>query len=78
MAKERFPVAAIYGTKWCGSTVCFHCDNMAVVNRQAAKDPLICHQLEFVLHLCVVDRHTPGMATVGGDPISKNNIPLSL
>ena len=42
-AKEFFPIvvaAGIWAADWCGSTVCFYCDNLAVVevlNRQAAK-----------------------------------------
>ena len=62
-----------------------YCDNMAVfevLNRQAAKDPLICHQLRSMFYISarfdfdVVARHTPGVANVAADAISRNNIPL--
>ncbi|CAI7991509.1 hypothetical protein GBAR_LOCUS765, partial [Geodia barretti] len=44
-AKELFPILVAVAI-WGGSTVRFYCDNTAeVLNRQAAKDPLICHQL---------------------------------
>ena len=87
-AKEFFPIvvaAAIWGAEWCGSTVRFYCDNLAVVevlNRQAARDPLICHHLRSLFYISarfdfnVVARHTPGVANVAADAISRNNLSL--
>ena len=89
-AKELFPIvvaAAVWGAVWRGLTVCFHCDNMAVVevlNRQAAKEPLMCHQLRTLFYLAarfdfdVTARHTPGVSNVAADAISRNNISLFL
>ena len=85
-AKELFPIvvaAAIWGSEWRGRTVCFHCDNMAVVeviNRQTAKEALICHQLRSLFYISAwfdfdpVARHTPGVKNVAADAISRNNI----
>ena len=56
-AKELFPIVvavAVWGSALRGSKVCFYSDNMAVVevlNRQAAKDPLICHQLRSLFYI---------------------------
>jgi hypothetical protein len=56
-AKELFPIVvavAVWGSALRGSKVCFYCDNMALVevlNRQAAKDPLICHQLRSLFYI---------------------------
>ena len=87
-AKEFFPIvvaAACWGRFWHGATVCFHCDNAAVVevlNRQSAKDQLLGHHLRslfFIGARCdfdVVARHTPGAANTAADALSRNNVPL--
>ena len=81
-AKELFPILVAVAI-WGGSTVRFYCDNTAeVLNRQAAKDPLICHQLRSLFYISarfdldIVARHTPGVAHVAADAISRNNIPI--
>ena len=79
-AKEFFPIvvaAAIWGAEWCGSTVCFYCDNLAVVevlNRQAAKRSLFYISARFDFD--EVSRHTLGVANVAADAISRNNLSL--
>ena len=85
-AKELFPVvvaAAVWGREWRGATVCVHCDNQSVVdilNNQSAREPLLCHQLRSLFFVCarfdcdIVARHTPGVANVAADTISRNNL----
>ena len=83
-AKEFFPIivaAVVWGRFWRGSTVCCYCDNVAVVevlNRQAAKEELLCHQLRSLFFISakfdfdIVARHTPGVDNVAADALSRN------
>ena len=66
--------AAIWGAEWCGSTVCFYCENLAVVDVVAAKRSLFYISARFDFD--VVARHTPGIANVAADAISRNNLSL--
>lgn len=84
--KELFPIivaSVVWGESWRGQYVCFHCDNEAVVsviNRQSAKEPLLCHQLRclffisasYEFELCAT--HTPGVENVAADALSRNNL----
>ena len=86
VAKQLLPIvlaAALWGSRWRGSTVCYHCDNMAVVeviNRHSAKETLLCHLLRSLFFISarldfdVVALHTPGVANVAADAISRNKI----
>ena len=83
-AKEFFPIivaAVVWGRFWRGSTVCCYCDNSAVVevlNRQAAKEEFLCHQLRSLFFISarfdfdIVARHIPGVDNVAADALSRN------
>ena len=89
-AKELFPIivaAAVWGLAWRGSTVCFFCDNQAVVevlNYQSAKDSLLCHQLRCLFYIRalydfdIIARHTPGVSNIAADALSRDDLPLFL
>ena len=71
-AKKLFPVvvaAIVWGHAWRGRTVCFQCDNIAVVeviNHLSARDALMCHQLRSLIFASArfnfdfVAKHTSG------------------
>ena len=87
-AKELVPIvvaAAIWGPRWSGGHVCFHCDNEAVVaviqNRNAHQDLLVqllrClffYASRFQFHFSAA--HIPGVHNVVADAISRNNLSL--
>ena len=75
--------SAVWGRAWRGGTVFFHCDNMAVVevlNRQSAKDPLICHLMRSLFYIAahcdfdIVAKHTPGISNIAADALSRDDL----
>ena len=88
VAKELLPIviaAAIWGHSWDGLHICFHSDNMAVVDilrKRSSKDPLIMHLLRCFCFFSAYfkfsysSEHVPGVENVAADAISRNNLQL--
>ena len=86
--KELVPIiiaTALWGRSWARSRVCFHTDNMAVVDilsKGSARDPLAHHLvrcLYFYSSLYAfqfVVMHVPGVFNVAADALSRNNLQL--
>ena len=80
--KELFPIviaAIIWGGLWGQRTVCFHCDNLAVVtilNSRTSKDSLIMHLLRNLLmsaayfDFTFCAQHVPGVENKIADALS--------
>jgi hypothetical protein len=87
-AKELFPIvlaSLLWGRTWHGLKVLCRCDNGAVVevvNRQSARDPLLCHLLRCLFYASarfdfeISAQHTPGASNVAADALSRNNLRL--
>ena len=87
-AKELVPVvlaAALWGHKWTGGHVCFHIDNIAVVevlNNRTSKHSLVMHLLQCFsfyasyhgFHFSA--QHILGVLNVVADAISRNKVSL--
>ncbi len=86
--KELVPIiiaAALWGRSWARCHICFHTDNMAVVDilrKGSARDPLAHHMvrcLYFYTSLYsfqFVVEHVPGVLNVAADALSRNNLQL--
>ena len=86
--KEFIPVvisAAVWGSTWQESTICFNIDNQAVVaalGRSRAKDPHLAHLLRcmffFEAHFKFQHKaeHVPGAQNVAADALSRNKVTL--
>ena len=87
-AKELFPIvlaSLVWGHAWQGQSVLCRCDNNAVVeviNRQSAREPLLCHLLRCLFFASarfdfrIAAQHTPGATNIAADALSRNNLPL--
>lgn len=87
-AKELVPIvvaAAMWGPRWSGQHICFHCDNEAVVTiiqNRRAHNTLLTQLLRclffyasmFQFHFSAL--HIPGVYNVLADAISRNNLTL--
>ena len=81
--KELFPIviaARVWGGQWRQRSVCFHCDNLAVVsilNSRTSKDPLIMHLLRNLLMsaayfgFAFCAQHVPGVENKVADALSR-------
>ena len=84
-AKELLPIvvaATVWGNRWSRSTVCFHCDNQAVVDvirGGYCKDKYLAHMLRCMFFLeahfafTATARHIPGIENTQADALSRNN-----
>ena len=85
-AKELLPIvvgAAAWGSKWGGKTVCFHCENAAVVavlKGGYTKEPYMAHMLrclfflEASMQFVSIALHVPGVQNEVADALSRNNM----
>ena len=79
--------ATIWGHDWTRKSICFKCDNMAVVDllkSGASQDQLLVHLLRCLSFYAAYYRfritatHVPGVLNTAADAISRNNISLFL
>ena len=84
-AKELLPIvlaAAVWGPRWVGHTVMFHCDNqaaVAAVRGGYCKDPDMARMLRCLFFLeahYVVAVHVPGVNNEAADSVSRNNLSM--
>ena len=82
-AKELVPIviaAALWGSAWTGSCVCFRSDNMAVVDMLKTRTSM--HLLRCLVFYAAlysfqfIARHVPGVMNTAADAISRNNLSL--
>ena len=85
-AKELLPIlvaAAIWGSRWQKKTICFHCDNaavVAVIKGGYCKDRYMAHMLRCLFFLeakfqfSCVSVHVPGVLNTIADALSRNNM----
>ena len=82
--RELFPImvaAMVWGNEWHGLTVRANCDNSAVVdviNRQSAKDALLCRLMRCLFFACAHFDMTvvsQGIHNGAADVLSRDNIP---
>ena len=84
--KEMAPIVmavALWGLQWKGTRVCSLCDNATVVhiiNKKAARDPILARLLRVLCILCAVyditltARHLPGVQNTAADALSRNRL----
>ena len=86
-AKEFLPIvvaAATWGREWTGKTVCFHCDNAAVVSVLRGgytREQHMAHLLQCLFFIeanlifFAVSSHVPGAQNTIADALSRNQLP---
>ena len=86
VVKELLPIlvaATVWGPQWQTETVCFHCDNAAVVSiikGGYCKDQHMAHMLRCLFFLeakfqfTSISVHIPGVANTIADALSRNNM----
>ena len=86
--KELIPIvvaAALWGSHWSCTWICFRCDNMAVVEllkRHTSQDHVLMHLLHCLAIYAAYFRfqyhatHVPGVQNTAADALSRNNMLL--
>lgn len=84
--KELVPIVlatAVWGHRWEGHHVCFHCDNEAVVqvlNSHSSREPLMAHLLRCYFFYAAYfkfshsAKHVPGIQNSAADALSRGNM----